>query len=106
MLRLQPASLVIPERVAVAVEANGLLIVRQRVDLLHEKGVRHGLLAGGALLPVAWTRKHSRGAVTRQATGQEPTMLFPGAGGYWWRFVHRDTLAAAFKRLSTLPAPS
>src|SRR5438132_94812 len=71
-LRLQPASLVIPERVAVAVEANGLLIVRQRVDLLHEKGVRHGLLAGGgALLPVAWTRKHSRGAVTRQATGQE-----------------------------------
>ena len=25
-------------------------------------------------------------------------MLFPGAGGYWWRLVHRDTLAAAFKR--------
>src|SRR5262249_47456479 len=34
----------------------------------------------------------------RQATGTEPTMLFPGAGGYWWRLVHRDTVAAAFKR--------
>ena len=37
----------------------------------------------------------------RKATGQEPTMLFPGAGGYWWRLVHRDTLAAAFKRSAT-----
>src|SRR5262249_15317941 len=34
----------------------------------------------------------------RRETGQEPTMLFPGAGGYWWRLVHRDTVAAAFKR--------
>src|SRR5688572_31733942 len=23
--------------------------------------------------------------VFRTRTGQEPTMLFPGAGGYWWR---------------------
>lgn len=37
----------------------------------------------------------------RQSTGEEPTMLFPGAGGYWWRLVHRDTLAAAFKRSAT-----
>jgi len=37
----------------------------------------------------------------RQATGEEPAMLFPGAGGYWWRLVHRDTLAAAFKRSAT-----
>jgi nicotinic acid phosphoribosyltransferase len=37
----------------------------------------------------------------RQATGQEPEMLFPGAGGYWWRLVHRDTVAAAFKRSAT-----
>jgi nicotinic acid phosphoribosyltransferase len=36
-----------------------------------------------------------------RATGEEPTMLFPGAGGYWWRLVHRDTLAAAFKRSAT-----
>ena len=28
-------------------------------------------------------------------------MLFPGAGGYWWRLVHRDTVAAAFKRTAT-----
>lgn len=42
----------------------------------------------------------------RQATGQEPTMLFPGAGGYWWRLVHRDTLAAAFKRSATEDRPN
>ena len=42
----------------------------------------------------------------RQATGQEPTMLFPGAGGYWWRLVHRDTVAAAFKRSATRDHPN
>jgi nicotinic acid phosphoribosyltransferase len=42
----------------------------------------------------------------RQATGEEPTMLFPGAGGYWWRLVHRDTLAAAFKRSATGDHPN
>ncbi len=42
----------------------------------------------------------------RQATGLEPTMLFPGAGGYWWRVVHRDTLAAAFKRSATGAHPN
>lgn len=33
-------------------------------------------------------------------------MLFPGAGGYWWRLVHRDTLAAAFKRTATGTHPN
>ncbi|HMF12377.1 MAG TPA: hypothetical protein VKE94_08725 [Gemmataceae bacterium] len=42
----------------------------------------------------------------RRATGQEPTMLFPGAGGYWWKLVHRDTLAAAFKRSATGEHPN
>jgi nicotinate phosphoribosyltransferase len=42
----------------------------------------------------------------RSATGQEPTMLFPGAGGYWWRMVHRDTVAAAFKRSATGDHPN
>jgi nicotinate phosphoribosyltransferase len=42
----------------------------------------------------------------RRATGQEPTMLFPGAGGYWWRLVHRDTVAAAFKRSATADRPN
>lgn len=42
----------------------------------------------------------------RQATGAEPTMLFPGAGGYWWRLVQRDTLAAAFKRSATADRPN
>src|SRR4029077_1040425 len=42
----------------------------------------------------------------REATGEEPTMLFPGAGGYWWRLVHRDTVAAAFKRTATGAHPN
>jgi hypothetical protein len=33
-------------------------------------------------------------------------MLFPGAGGYWWRAVHRDTAAAAFKRSATGEHPN
>jgi nicotinic acid phosphoribosyltransferase len=42
----------------------------------------------------------------RRETGEEPTMLFPGAGGYWWRLVHRDTVAAAFKRSATANHPN
>jgi nicotinic acid phosphoribosyltransferase len=42
----------------------------------------------------------------RDATGLEPTMLFPGAGGYWWKLVHRDTVAAAFKRSATGEHPN
>ncbi|MBX7104112.1 MAG: hypothetical protein K1X57_08515 [Gemmataceae bacterium] len=42
----------------------------------------------------------------RRETGVEPTMLFPGAGGYWWRAVHRDTVAAAFKRSATDGRPN
>jgi nicotinic acid phosphoribosyltransferase len=42
----------------------------------------------------------------RRATGLEPDMLFPGAGGYWWRLVHRDTLSAAFKRTATEDHPN
>jgi nicotinic acid phosphoribosyltransferase len=45
-------------------------------------------------------------AIFREKTGEEPTMLFPGAGGYWWRLVHRDTLAAAFKRTATVEHPN
>ena len=42
----------------------------------------------------------------RRETGEEPTMLFPGAGGYWWRLVHRDTVSAAFKRTATGDHPN
>ncbi|MBO0698460.1 MAG: hypothetical protein J2P46_08705 [Zavarzinella sp.] len=42
----------------------------------------------------------------REQTGEEPTMLFPGAGGYWWRLVLRDTVAAAFKRSATGDRPN
>jgi nicotinic acid phosphoribosyltransferase len=44
--------------------------------------------------------------VFRRFTGEEPTMLFPGAGGYWWRLVHRDTISAAFKRTATEDRPN
>jgi nicotinic acid phosphoribosyltransferase len=44
--------------------------------------------------------------VFRTQTGLEPTMLFPGAGGYWWRLVHRDTVSAAFKRTATANRPN
>jgi nicotinic acid phosphoribosyltransferase len=44
--------------------------------------------------------------VFRQQTGTEPTLLFPGAGGYWWRLVHRDTVSAAFKRTATADRPN
>jgi nicotinic acid phosphoribosyltransferase len=42
----------------------------------------------------------------RKTTGKEPELLFPGAGGYWWRLVERDTLAAAFKRSATGERPN
>ncbi len=42
----------------------------------------------------------------RAQTGLEPTMLFPGAGGYWWKLVHRDTVSAAFKRTATEDRPN
>ena len=45
-------------------------------------------------------------AVFREKTGLEPTMLFPGAGGDWWKLVHRDTVAAAFKRTATAGRPN
>jgi nicotinic acid phosphoribosyltransferase len=44
--------------------------------------------------------------VFRQQTGTEPTVLFPGAGGYWWKLVHRDTVSAAFKRTATEDRPN
>lgn len=44
--------------------------------------------------------------VFRERTGEEPTMLFPGAGGYWWKLVHRDTVSAAFKRTATGDRPN
>ncbi len=45
-------------------------------------------------------------AIFREKTGQEPDMLFPGAGGYWWKLVHRDTVSAAFKRSATGERPN
>lgn len=44
--------------------------------------------------------------IFRTQTGLEPTMLFPGAGGYWWKLVHRDTVSSAFKRTATGEMPN
>jgi nicotinate phosphoribosyltransferase len=45
-------------------------------------------------------------SIFKERTGEEPALLFPGAGGYWWRLVHRDTLSAAFKRTATADHPN
>src|SRR4030095_315975 len=59
-LRFQRASLLVPECIAVAMEANGLHVSGLRVDLHHEQSLRHSLLAGLAPLPVPWTSEPSR----------------------------------------------
>lgn len=42
----------------------------------------------------------------KEKTGMEPDILFPGAGGYYYRKFHRDTLSAAFKRSMTGEHPN
>jgi hypothetical protein len=67
-LRFHRAPLLVPEDVAVAVEANSGCVVRLRVDLHHELGLHDELIASAALLPVPWTAEHSRADVTRQTS--------------------------------------
>lgn len=45
-------------------------------------------------------------AAFKKHTGVEPDCLFPGAGGYWWKLVHRDEVSAAFKRTATENRPN
>ena len=45
-------------------------------------------------------------AFFRKETGIEPVILFPGAGGYYYRMFHRDTVSAAFKRSMTEDRPN
>jgi nicotinic acid phosphoribosyltransferase len=42
----------------------------------------------------------------REHTGDEPSNLIPGSGGYWFTDCHRDTVSAAFKRSSTQGRPN
>ncbi len=42
----------------------------------------------------------------REQTRREPDKLFPGAGGWWWKGVHRDVVSAAFKRSATAGNPN
>lgn len=39
-------------------------------------------------------------------TGLPSDKLFPGAGGYWWKGVHRDVLSTGFKRSQTGGKPN
>lgn len=39
-------------------------------------------------------------------TGVQPTILFPGAGGYYYRMWHRDSISVAFKRSMTAGRPN
>ena len=59
-LRLWCVPLVIPDCVAVAMEANDLRVLHQRIDFHHECGGHEDLFAGVALLPVAWTSEGLR----------------------------------------------
>src|SRR6266403_3142156 len=70
-LRLWCVPLVIPDCVAVAMEANNLRVLRQRIGFHHECGGPEDLLAGVALLPVAWTSKRLRCAVAGKTTVSE-----------------------------------
>lgn len=71
---------------------------------MRELGIRPRLIVfEDEVSPELVTKVYER---FRQETGEEPTMLFPGAGGYWWRLVHRDTVAAAFKRTATREHPN
>jgi len=45
-------------------------------------------------------------SVFKKKTGTEPEILFPGAGGYYYRLFHRDTISAAFKRSMTNKQPN
>ncbi len=45
-------------------------------------------------------------SVFREKTGVTPDILFPGAGGYYYRQFHRDTISAAFKRSMTNSNPN
>ncbi|MFC1494215.1 hypothetical protein ACFL6W_02945 [Thermodesulfobacteriota bacterium] len=45
-------------------------------------------------------------SVFKKKTGMEPDILFPGAGGYYYRQFHRDTISAAFKRSMTGDNPN
>lgn len=43
----------------------------------------------------------------REQTGVNPEeILIPGAGGYWWRLVHRDSISAKFARSATNGHPN
>lgn len=44
--------------------------------------------------------------IFKKETGMDPVILFPGAGGYYYRMFHRDTVSAAFKRSMTEDRPN
>jgi hypothetical protein len=96
-LQLWRLPLVIPDCVAIAMEANGLRALRQRIDFDHQCGGSEDLFAGVALLPVAWTSARLRCAVAGKTTVSE---LRPNEKADSVR-VHNDfTWATTWKRHS------
>jgi hypothetical protein len=96
-LQLWRLPLVIPDRVAIAMEASGLRALRQRIDFDHQCVGPEDLFAGVALLPVAWTSPRLRCAVAGKTTVSE---LRPNEKADSVR-VHNDlTWATTWKRHS------
>ncbi len=71
---------------------------------MKEEGIRNRLIVfEDEITPEKVKEVH---ALFKDATGAEPTILFPGAGGYYYRMFHRDTVSAAFKRSMTEDRPN
>ncbi len=71
---------------------------------MKEEGIRNRLIVfEDEITPEKVKEVHS---LFKNATGTDPTILFPGAGGYYYRMFHRDTVSAAFKRSMTEERPN
>jgi nicotinate phosphoribosyltransferase len=71
---------------------------------MKEEGIENRLIVfEDEITPERVKEVHS---IFKTATGIEPTVLFPGAGGYYYRMFHRDTVSAAFKRSMTEDRPN
>ena len=71
---------------------------------MQEEGIENRLIVfEDEITPEKVKEVHS---VFKDATGMDPVTLFPGAGGYYYRMFHRDTVSAAFKRSMTENRPN
>ncbi len=93
------------DRVGVRVDSGD---IASQCVLYYEAMRRHGISPRVIVFEDEVTPEQVRRVyvVFRQTTGTEPTLLFPGAGGYWWKLVLRDTVSTAFKRTATANRPN